>query len=378
MAVRVVHTAAELNNEASGPSYSVPSLVYYLCEQGVDARLYAIGPPPIRTLNFPQEYYPKWKVPSALGVSPLMRRALHAAAKDIHIIHTHNLWMMPNMYPLSAAKRHGRKLVVTPRGTLTPWSMRYRWWKKRPIWWAYQRKVVAEADLLHVTSEDERDDVRSLGIGAPIAVLPNGVEVPPIAPKPERQRKTVLFLGRIHPKKGLDILLHSWRLVQSVHEDWDLKIVGPDNLGYKVEMQELARSLALQNCYFFDAVYGADKIRTYQAADLFVLPTHSENFGIAVAEALANGVPAVVTRGAPWKALVEQDAGWWPEANVSELASALGVAMSSSDDRLQRMGANARAWVAQSLSWSAIARKMRETYEWLLSKGARPEWVYLP
>ena len=121
----------------------------------------------------------------------------------------------------------------------------------------------------------------------------------PTAAKPQDRRRQLFFLGRIHPIKGINNLLRAWQVVEHRFPDWDLLIVGPDNAGYMDEMQALAAHLRLERVAFGGPLYGEEKLRAYQAASLFVLPTHSENFGMTVAEALAAGTPAIVTQGAP-------------------------------------------------------------------------------
>lgn len=377
MRMNVIHTAAELQNQASGPSHSVPQLLYWLNQVGVDASLEALEPAPEVQLAFPQTYHDKWSVLRPLGISSSMKRTLTRRAREADIIHTHNLWMMPNIYPYRAARSSGSKLIVTPRGTLTRWALRYRRWKKQPLWVALQRRVVIEADLLHATSEDEIEDLRLIGYRGPIALIPNGVEIPDVLNIDRSEDgRTLLFLGRIHPKKGVEKLLHAWKRLHPKFPEWRLKIVGPDNEGYRAEMSSLAQELSLPRCEFNDPVFGEDKHRTYQEANLFVLPTYSENFGIAVAEALANGVPAVVTKGAPWDGLERNQCGWWIEDGVDSIADSLDRAMSVPSDALRDMGKRGREWMNSSFSWQHIATMMKQTYEWVLSSSQRPDWVY--
>lgn len=375
--MRVIHTAAELRNQASGPSHSIPHLLYWLNQVGVDASLEALVPVPEQQLAFPQTYHEKWLFMRRLGISPDMKRQLAQRAPEADIIHTHNLWMMPNIYPYGAARSGGCKLIVTPRGTLTKWALQYRKWRKKPLWIAMQRRVVLEADLLHATSADEVEDLRWIGYRGPIALIPNGVEIPPLHRNGQRRdHRTLLFLGRVHPKKGVEKLLRAWERLHVSHPEWHLEIVGPDNEGYRGQMERLASELQLPRCTFRDPVFGEEKHRTYQGADLFILPTFSENFGIAVAEALANGVPAVVTHGAPWEGLGANECGWWIEDGVESITNALDRAMACPRDTLQTMGDRGRAWMNAAFSWEHIATMMKQTYEWVLRSGTRPDWIY--
>jgi glycosyltransferase involved in cell wall biosynthesis len=123
-------------------------------------------------------------------------------------------------------------------------------------------------------------------------------------------------------------------------------------------------------------LYGAAKLAAYRAASLYVLPTHSENFGMTVAEALAAGTPAVVTRGAPWPGLVPERAGWWVDANVAALTACLREALACPDETLAQMGRNGRAWMERDFSWSTIGREMSAVYRWLNGRGEKPSCVH--
>ncbi|HEU4950675.1 MAG TPA: glycosyltransferase, partial [Holophagaceae bacterium] len=188
-------------------------------------------------------------------------------------------------------------------------------------------------------------------------------------------RRTLLYLGRLHPVKGIDRLLRAWARLEAERPDWDLRILGPDNGGHLAELQRLAAALGLRRAAFGGPVYGAEKVQAYLAADLFVLPTHSENFGMTVAEALAAGTPAVVTRGAPWEGLVREGAGWWIDPGTEALEAALREATALAPARREAMGRAGRAWMARDFAWDAIGRRMAETYRWLREGGAPPPWV---
>jgi glycosyltransferase involved in cell wall biosynthesis len=187
--------------------------------------------------------------------------------------------------------------------------------------------------------------------------------------------RTLLFLGRIHPIKGLDVLLRAWRATQQRFGEWRLIIAGPDNDGHLTRMQTLASDLKLERVYFVGPLYGRDKWLAYGNSDLFVLPTHSENFGLAVAEALAAGIPVIVTRGAPWEGLRKYQAGWWIDIGLEPLVAAFEEAFNLPEERLCWMGNNGRAWMQRQFSWNAIGLEMANVYRWLCGQGDRPASV---
>jgi glycosyltransferase involved in cell wall biosynthesis len=242
--------------------------------------------------------------------------------------------------------------------------------------WPLQRETLTRAACLHATAEEEFHHIRKMDLSAPVAIIPNGIDMPTLHHHTAGGgRKQLLFLGRIHPTKGLDLLLQVWQKIERLLSEWELRIIGPDNGGYLEEMKTLSKEMDLRRVYFEDALYGEDKWRAYQSADLYILPTHTENFGITVAEALANGVPAIVTTGAPWEGLKHNDCGWWINRDEQTLYVTLLEAMSLSRNELREMGERGRSWMESEFSWDEIGRKMHLTYEWLLGGGPPPDWV---
>lgn len=246
--------------------------------------------------------------------------------------------------------------------------------------WPVQRRTLFAADLLHATSHEELADMRALGLHQPVALIPNGVHVPAaVADRGGTSggQRTLLFLSRIHPKKGLDLLLAAWRQLQSRHQNWRLMVAGRGEAAHVTAVEQLARRLSVERVEFLGPVYGEQKSAVYAGADLFVLPTHTENFGIVVAEALAHGVPAVVSRGAPWAGLATHDCGWWIENTVEALTSTLDEAMGLCPDVLRANGERGRNWMRSEFGWPTIGRSMVASYRWLLDGGERPPCVML-
>jgi glycosyltransferase involved in cell wall biosynthesis len=373
----VLHTVASVDHEASGPSYTVPRLCKSLLALGVDTQLAVLdwvpgadSPPYVK--RFPLGWGPR-----RLGRSPAMARWLQEQVSSgaVDVLHNHGLWMMPNVYPATARRRGNARLVLSPRGTVSEWAMNHHRWRKRIMWHVGQRAALSLADGFHATAEMEYQDIRRLGFRQPVAVIPNGIDIPEYLPKPIRGPRRLLYLGRIHKKKGVDVLLRAWRAVQDRYSDWGLVIAGPDDGGFLAQYQALSLQLGLQRVSFPGPVYGADKLALYRSAHLYVLPTHSDNYAMTVAEALAAGTPAIVTKGAPWQGLEREGAGWWIETGVDALVASLEHALALPPEQLAAMGAAGRLWMEREFSWQDIGRQMAAFYAWICGAGPEPLFV---
>jgi glycosyltransferase involved in cell wall biosynthesis len=255
--------------------------------------------------------------------------------------------------------------------------MSHRRWKKKAAWLLYQRRDLSSAKCMHATSPQEAQSFRALGLRQPIIVLPNGVSLPesmPARPGGSRSERVILFMSRIHPKKGLPLLIEAWRRARV--PGWKIRIVGPDEGGHAGEVRRLAREAGLNGDVTVEpAVDDARKWGLLAAADIFILPTYSENFGIVVAEAMAAGLPVITTTGTPWTQLAAWEAGWCVEPKVEEIEAALSSAVRLSDEQRATMGSRGRKNVLEQYSWPAIARQMRDCYSWILSGGTPPACI---
>jgi glycosyltransferase involved in cell wall biosynthesis len=382
--LRSVHVIAGLDPAHGGPSYTVPRLCRALAMAGAEARLLSVAgaercdrPDGDHECRFPQNWA---RVPVVRGLrySSGLARALHELAPKADVIHDHGLWLMPNVDAGRAAVLAGKPFIVSPRGMLAPAALAFSRLKKRVVWALLQGEVVRRAGCIHATSEEEHDEIRDFGLNNPIAIVPNGIDLPDLGTRSlfgTAACRVVLSLGRIHPKKGLDRLVRAWARVEAAHPDWRLRIVGPDELGHAGELAALVAKLKARHVFIEQSVVGEAKIAAFQRADLFVLPTLNENFAITVAEALAAGTPVIATKGAPWRALQSEGCGWWIDHGVEPLAAALDNAMIMTRKTLQSMGAKGRAWMARDFSWDRVASDMLSVYRWLSLGGEAPSTV---
>ncbi|GAA6621367.1 glycosyltransferase [Scytonema sp. NUACC26] len=391
--IRVCQVVASINENVGGPAYSVSNLAQALSQQQICSHLltldYQNHGKQVPTKNVILHNYPATFLTRNLrGFQPKAKLALQKlASTDLDIIHSHGLWMFPNLYARQAAVSDRLPLLISPRGMLEAWSLRNSWFKKLPAWFLYENQNLKSATAFHATSHEEAESLRKLNFRQPIAIIPNGVHLPDLNNQPNRhiliqkfpklaEKKWLLFLSRIHPKKGLDNLLYSWKFLANQFPDWHLIIAGSDLISYQVKLELLTAELELKRQVTFTGMLtGQHKASVLNNADLFVLPTHSENFGIAIAESLAYRVPVITTQKAPWQDLDRYGCGWWIEDNQQALTVALTEAIKMSSEQRQAMGLKGRNLVETKYSWNSIANQMATVYQWILGGTQPPNCV---
>lgn len=285
------------------------------------------------------------------------------------VFHTNCCWMPQSARTAIWAKQRGYKVVYTPHGMLEPWIIkRHYWTKKVPATILFQRKGIHVADMIHATAESERNNVMALGWNRNVTVIPNCVRIDEISIKKSwKRRKNILFLSRIHVKKGINFLIEAVSRLKVELEGYTITIAGPGEDAYVNELKQMTSRLGVADLFrFIGPVFGEGKWRLYQEADVFVLPTHSENFGIVVAEALACGTPVITTTGTPWQKLNSYYCGWRVPIGTKALVEALQKFLVCSEEELQAMGQRGRKLVMDCYSSESVANSFIEMYSHLL------------
>jgi glycosyltransferase involved in cell wall biosynthesis len=376
---RVVHTIAGTRLDHGGTSRCVPALCDALSVAGVDWRLVTgIPADPNVACNFPQDASRVHTVRESnhfrqFGVGKGFCRhlaALTSANSFQCLVHDNAVWLPTNHAVANFCRRAGVKRVVSPHGMLGTWAVNHGRWKKKLAWWMYQHRDLLTADAFHATSQQEADEIRALGFTQPIAVIPNGVTFPAVSGErtelPINRTRIMFFLSRIHPVKGLLSLLKAWK--EASPNGWQLVLAGPDENDHQKDVEQLAASLGIRSQVSFPgSLNDEQKWDWYRKADVFVLPSYSENFGIVVAEALAAGLPVIATHGTPWAELPSRRIGWYIRHEIAALAAAITEATSMPDEQRRAMGASASAWAHKAFGWSGVATQMKDFYESVLA-----------
>ena len=250
------------------------------------------------------------------------------------------------------------------------------------------RRRLCRAGCLHSLTVQEADSARQCGVTSPVAVVPNGVDTEPFDSLPSETevekhwkqltgRRVVLFLGRIHPKKGLEHLLRAWAHLPESLKDWRLVIAGPDEVGTRGRLEAMTVSLgAADRVTWVGPVYGREKQALWSKADAFVLPSFSEGLSCAMMEAAAAGLPVVATPQTILDGLVEADGGLAAPPEEAAWTATLTSLLGLSDDQRRAMGRRARELINQRYTWPRVAEQMAAVYGWLLNQRDRPECVH--
>lgn len=360
-----------------GPIYSVHALCVGLARRGHDVHVFTtnVDGPGVSAVEVGLankiDGVNVWYFPTEAGRrlyrSPAMGRALEAEIPRFDLAHLHSVFLWPTTKAARVARAAAVPYVLAPRGMLVGDLIRRKSRLLKSAWIElFERQNLVHAAALHVTSEIEAEEIGKLGLAArQLLVVPNGIDLPPLrltdegtAPKGQARQPTILSLGRLSWKKGLDRLIPAMVHVPQAR----LVIAGNDDEGYRPRLEEIARkSGVLERIEFVGAVHGAGKWQLFASADVFALPSYSENFGNVVLEAMACAVPVVVTAEVGLASTVATGAGIVVDGEPDAIGAALSRLLASPAERA-RLGSTGRRIAVEQFSWDAIAARMEQHY----------------
>jgi poly(glycerol-phosphate) alpha-glucosyltransferase len=364
------------------------------------------------------------KGPGTLGYSPDLLAALNPKAD---LLYAATLWKYPSWAALKWAERTGKPMMVAPHGSIDPWALANAAWKKRIAAALFKNRQLHKATCLRALCQSEADAFRAYGLRNPIAIIPNGVDLPDFTESSDEGQgsraieagsesrvegrestpRTLLFLGRIHPKKGLTNALRAFKKAlddrpSTLDSPWQFVIAGWDQGGHEAELMKLCEELGLKSekfrngceatagsakvesekvrkfdseVVFWGAAFGREKDALLRSADAFILPSFSEGLPMSVLEAWAYRLPVVMTPECNLPEGFAAEAGIRIETDVPSIARGLDTLFSMSDADLCSMGTRGYELVKQRFTWRTVAEQMRSVYDWLLGGGSPPECV---
>lgn len=374
--MKILSFVSSIDLSSGGPSRSVPMLAKGVAELGVDVTLMTI-----RSKNMNVHALEGTTARLKVLEPSFTRKEIAQYLKDekFHLIQIQSMWDWPYHKVMVEARKLGIPYIVTPRGMLEPWSLSQKKWKKKLAWWLYQRNDVQKSVCVFTTAKMEADHVTNLGITTCKAVIPNGIETDsyPCKTSVDVVKKQVLFLSRVHVKKGIEILFEAWKRIHPYYEEWQLLVIGNGEAEYIHRLENWAKSLGVEDSIkILPPVFGDAKINVYQESALFCLPSFSENFGMVIAEAMSCGTPVITTTNCPWEILKETNTGWCVNLSLDNLERALREALTMSPTELYDMGQKASKLIYENFDYRNVTRKTLKLYEWLLNGGEKPEFVY--
>ncbi len=393
--MRVAQVIPMLSSRFGGPVTMVADAAESLAAEGVEVTIFATDlgkapwagdwrsvqpdelPPNAAALDY-ELFEVRW--PQRLFYSPKLARRLDAVAADFDLVHIHSLWLHPQYAAQKAARRRGVPYIVSPHGALDPYLRQRGRARKAATNRLWQNSMLAHAAALHVTTEDERKLVADIAPRVPREVVANGLWIDRLAPADAdgmrfRNRHLdgfdgplVVFLGRLNFKKGVDVLIDAFAIALERHPQAQLAVVGPDDEGLRAQLEAQVAALSLgQQVTFTGALYGEDRTDALAAADVWALSSHSENFGIAVVEAMAAGAATVISPAVNLAPdVVAADAGLVAEQRPEPFAAALGTLL---DDPARRaeLAARGRSFVRR-YDWSVVGPEFKSMYERVIAR----------
>lgn len=328
--------------------------------------------------------------PSSAFFSPSLDKYLQQSLHTYDIVHVHSIRHWPGLAARRRAVTAGRPLLISLHGMLYPEHLKRSRLRKAVIHALFENSTLRSAHCLHATSTQELNSIRRFGCANRVATIPLGIGAATNAELSRQEenealarrwpalrgKRRLLYLGMLDPKKGLLRLVAAWARLQHKFPDWQLAIAGPGVGDYEARLRaEVNRENLTDRIAFLGPLYGADKAMMLRQSDLLVLASDWENFGIVVGEALAAGLPVVVSRTAPWEAVEQYGCGWWIEPTIEGLTQTLDIALAQSSKELMQRGQRGKDLIAGKFTWETTGDALAEVYAWLARRRAQPVCV---
>jgi glycosyltransferase involved in cell wall biosynthesis len=314
-------------------------------------------------------------------IAPALGKFLARELPQFDLIHIHGLWRYPQWAAARCAQRLGIPYIVSPHGMCEPFELARKAWKKKLYFDLVERQTLQNAAAIHAITAAEQNHCAQLQCQNPISVIPHGVEIlpflspsaidrhlPPSVAAIPLQAPVLLFMGRLHPKKGLDLLIPAFAQVLQRHPDAYLVLAGPDT-GHQEIWVKLAQAFGIKERVLFPGmVTGNSKQALLQRSDVFTLPSYSEGFSVAILEALAAAKPVVISKFCYFEQVIQAQCGLVVDADISALVQGLNQILNLTPLSRSAMGRQGQQMIKQHYTWSATAAEMRGLYQSVLHR----------
>lgn len=375
--MKVLHVAANLTAEWGGPTQVITNLTKALSSKGVEITIYSpvrrgeevVRPEGTNIKLFNVDYFDKWWI----GYSREFRNEMERAPATFDLVHIHEMWHYSHYAASMAFRKESKPYIITLHGELNIERI-HNSLKKKMYLSMIQKKILNKAAWLHTITDKETLQAQSICSNRNISKIPNGVDFDSFLNLPDKNdilqyypsvagKKVLLFLGRINKIKGLDILVKAFGQLACNRDDLCLIIAGPDNDGYKTEIVQLINDYNVSDKVIFTGmISGHEKMSVLTGSDLFILPSYSEGFSISILEAMACGLPVIISNECNFPEVDEFHCGITIEHKDNKLKETIQI-MLQEPDRLKVMGNNARKLVKKKYTWDRIADDMLSMYE---------------
>ena len=392
----ICHATNSLTRTGGGTPHVVWGLSRGHARAGHETRVIGLSDPyddewldDARLSHIDTEVHPR-AGPYMLGWSRLLHKRLVCSeyGKEIDLLHQHGIWSMLSYTCHRWSKRWHKPKVITVHGMLDGPRLQHKPMRKRAFAAIAENRNLRSAAVLHALCESEHSDIRQFGLDNPTAVIPNGISVEDYADLPSeaqlkelqpqlRDRRILLYLGRLHPLKGLPALVEAWRECKAERNNgWTLAIIGPDQAGTSKSLRDYCRQHKLtEGVALLGPMYGADKLAALAAASCFILPSHTEGFAISVLEAMACSLPVIITPACNFPEIALEQAGWVTTPEPSLLSAQIKATLNLSAAQLRETGRRGRNLVERKYSWQSIATDMTAVYQWAVSGSSIPSSI---
>ena len=394
--MKVLFVIPFLGSVYGGPSNSVVSLAQALGQQGVELDVISTTANGSTRLDVPVEtwieksfyriqYFSYWNFLD-YKISRSLTQWLFQNISDYDLVHTHTIFSYSILLANLLSQLYQIPYIMTPRGMVEPWALAYKSWKKKPYFNFFEKPAFQRANAIHVLTSAEANSIQKIGLNSPLALVPNGVSQKDfdVLADPEifyqqfpktRDKTLILFLGRIDPKKGLDLLAIAFSKIRAEFPNTHLILAGPDNIDFSPIVKDyFAEVSCLEAVTFTGMLTGTLKYAALAAANLYVAPSYSEGFSLSVLEGMASGLPCVITTGCNFPEAGIKKAALVVDIDATQIADALFWCLANSEEAKQ-MGDRARQFVFENYTWDNISKIMIKTYKDILTKNHQTQGI---